>query len=58
MQYMKELISHANQNGIDLPDNLKSFIKNSKIVGQLDVDSKLSLREKAIAKKRHDELSK
>jgi len=33
MQYIKDLISHANQNGIDIPDKLKSFIKNSKIIG-------------------------
>lgn len=51
-------MNHANKNGIDLPDNLKSFMKNSKIIGQIDVDSKLSLREKAIAKKKHDELAK
>ena len=54
---LKELIDQAHKDGYDLPDKIKSQLKNSPIGAQLTLDNKMSLREKQKAQKRAKELS-
>jgi|LauGreDrversion4_2_1035121.scaffolds.fasta_scaffold356444_2 hypothetical protein len=43
---LKEMIDQAHKDGYDLPDKIKSQLKNSPIGAQLELDNKMSLREK------------
>lgn len=55
MRFLQEVIEHAHKNGLDIPEKLKAQMQTSHVGRQLNLDNKLSAREKAKAKKKFDE---
>lgn len=50
MDEIKRLIQVANSKGLDIPDKLKDYIKLTPIAKQIELDNKMSRREKIKAK--------
>lgn len=48
------MIDHAHKNGLDIPDKLKAALRTGPLANQINIDNKLSAREKAKAKKKFD----
>ena len=54
---MQELITQAHKEGVDLPDKVKEQLKASPIGKQLEIDNRMSLREKQKAQERAKQLA-
>ena len=49
------MIATAHQHGLDIPDKLKAHLKGSPLGAQLDLENRMSAREKAAAKAKMEE---
>jgi len=47
---LQQVIKESHKQGIDVPHKIKQQLKNSPIGQQLEIDNKMSLREKQKAK--------
>jgi SOS-response transcriptional repressor LexA len=54
---LQELITQAHKEGVDLPDKVKEQLKASPIGKQLEIDNRMSLREKQKAQERAKQLA-
>jgi len=52
LDYLKKLIAHGHKNGLDIPDNLKNYLKSTPLAKQVDLDNRMSAREKAKARQK------
>lgn len=50
LEELKNIIAAAHQHGLDVPEKLKAKLKASPLGAQLDLENRMSAREKAAAK--------
>jgi len=55
LEDLKNMIAAAHQHGLDVPDKLKAYLKGSFLGAQLDLENRMSAREKAAAKAKLEE---
>ncbi len=52
LDYLKELIDHGHKNGLEIPEKLKDYLKSTPLSKQIDLDNRMSAREKAKARQK------
>lgn len=51
-EFLKELIDHGHKNGLEIPQKLKDYLKSTPLSKQIDLDNRMSAREKAKARQK------